>query len=166
VRKLNPDESDVWSRVAKTVRPLKAQDKTKGRQGDEPPPVLLDPIHSPRPASSRDLSLGDSLDGGWDRRLKAGSVEPDRTLDLHGMTLDAAWTAIDRLLESAWNRGDRLVLLVTGRERDPASGRGRIRGAVRNWLEASRHGPHIAAIRSAHRKHGGEGSLYIILRRH
>ena len=166
MRKLNPDESDVWKRIAKTVRPLKDQDKAAGRQGDDPPPVILDPIYSPRPASSRDLSLGETLDGGWDKRLKSGSVEPDRTLDLHGMTLDSAWTAIDRLLESAWNRRDRLVLLVTGRERDPASGRGRIRGAVRNWLEASRHGPHIAAIRSAHRKHGGEGSLYIILRRH
>jgi len=40
VRKLNPDEAGVWSRVAKTVRPLKAKDKAAGRQGDEPPPAL------------------------------------------------------------------------------------------------------------------------------
>ena len=31
----------------------------------------------------------------WERRLRAGSIEPDRTLDLHGMTMDSAWTAID-----------------------------------------------------------------------
>lgn len=166
MRKLNPEESDAWGRVAKTVRPLKAADKSAGKQGDEPPPVLIDPIYSPRPASPRALSIGDSLDGGWDRRLKEGRVEPDRTLDLHGMTLDAAWNAIDRQLERSWNNGDRLVLLVTGGERDTASGRGKIRGALRGWLEASRHASHIAAIRGAHRRHGGAGSVYVILRRH
>ena len=110
---------------------------------------------------------GTTLDGGWDRRLRSGAVEPDRILDLHGMNLDGAWRAIDRALELAISRGDRVLLLITGHHRPgtPPVERGRIRAAVHDWLEASRHAPNIAAVRGGHRRHGGGGSLYIILRR-
>ena len=111
--------------------------------------------------------MGATLDSGWDRRLRSGTVDPDRTLDLHGMNLDRAWQAIDSGLERAIARGERLVLLVTGHARpgDPPVQRGKIRAAVHDWLAASRHAPRIAAVRGAHRRHGGGGSLYIILRR-
>ncbi|MGH6658015.1 MAG: Smr/MutS family protein, partial [Sphingomicrobium sp.] len=168
MRKLNPDEAAPWARVAGSIRPLKPGDEQAGQREPEPLPRLLDPIHQSRPPSSRALGLGDSLDGGWERRLRGGAIEPDKAIDLHGLTLDQAWTAIDRALARAWTSGDRVVLLVTGRERPDSdqSGRGRIRAAVRDWLAASRHAPHIAAVRSAHRRHGGGGSLYIVLRRH
>src|SRR6478752_211120 len=108
-----------------------------------------------------------TLDGTWDKRLRSGSVEPDRTLDLHGLTLDAAWSAIDRGLDQAIARGDRVLLLITGHHRpgEPPVQRGKIRAAVHDWLAASRHAGRIAAVRGAHRRHGGGGSLYIILRR-
>jgi DNA-nicking Smr family endonuclease len=83
------------------------------------------------------------------------------------MNLDRAWSAIDRGLEKAINSGDRVLLLVTGHHRptDPPVQRGKIRAAVHDWLAASRHAGRIAAVRGAHRRHGGGGSLYIILRR-
>ncbi|MFL6860383.1 MAG: Smr/MutS family protein, partial [Sphingomicrobium sp.] len=111
--------------------------------------------------------LGTTLDSTWDKRLRSGSVEPDRVLDLHGMNLDSAWSAIDRGLEQAIARGERVVLLITGHHRpgEPPIQRGRIRAAVHDWLAASRHARDIAAVRRAHRRHGGGGSLYLILRR-
>jgi DNA-nicking Smr family endonuclease len=110
---------------------------------------------------------GTTLDASWDRRLRGGSVEPDRIVDLHGLTLDSAWRAIDRSLEQAIARGDRVLLLITGHQRsgEPPVRRGAIRAAVHDWLAASRHAADIAAIRGAHRRHGGGGSLYIVLRR-
>jgi DNA-nicking Smr family endonuclease len=83
------------------------------------------------------------------------------------MNLDSAWRAIDRALQQAINRGDRVVLLITGHHRpgEPPVARGRIRAAVHDWLAASRHASRIAAVRGAHRRHGGGGGLYIILRR-
>ena len=92
---------------------------------------------------------------------------PDRTLDLHGMSLDGAWTAIDRLLEDAVANGDRVLLLVTGHapKGAPPVQRGKIRAAIGDWLSASRHSARIASVRNAHPRHGGGGSLYIILRR-
>jgi DNA-nicking Smr family endonuclease len=108
-----------------------------------------------------------TLDGSWDKKLRSGSVEPDRILDLHEMTLDGAWAAIDLNLDRAIARGDRVVLLITGHHRrgEPPVQRGKIRAAVHDWLAASRHAHRIAAVRGAHRRHGGGGSLYIILRR-
>lgn len=115
----------------------------------------------PKPAT------GNTLDGGWDRRLKAGSINPDRVLDLHGHNLDSAYGAIDLALERAIAGGERVVLLITGHARagEPPVQRGRIRAAVHDWLAASRHAPRIAAVRAAHPRHGGGGGLYIILRR-
>jgi DNA-nicking Smr family endonuclease len=83
------------------------------------------------------------------------------------MSLDGAWRAIDRALDDAVARGDRLLLLITGHQRagEAPVRRGAIRAAVHDWLGASRHAGEIAAVRGAHRRHGGGGSLYIVLRR-
>jgi DNA-nicking Smr family endonuclease len=108
-----------------------------------------------------------TLDSTWDRKLRAGSVAPDRVLDLHGRNLDQAWRAIDDALENAIANEDRVLLLITGHARAgaPPVERGKIRAAVHDWLAASRHSGRIAAVRGAHNRHGGAGSLYIILRR-
>lgn len=83
------------------------------------------------------------------------------------MTLDGAWRAIDWALEQAISGGERVLLLITGHQRsgEPPIRRGAIRAAVHDWLDASRHAGDIAAVRGAHGRHGGGGSLYIILRR-
>lgn len=135
-------------------------------------------VAAPKPPAPRQLTPSKArpkqvpidqrtLDGSWDKRLRGGGIEPDRVLDLHGMNLDAAWAAIDRGLEQAIARGDRVMLLITGHHRpgEPPVQRGRIRAAVHDWLAASRHASEIAAVRGAHRRHGGGGSLYLILKR-
>ena len=170
MRPLSPEESALWARVAATIRPL-------SRNKKDPQPIELTPeqkairTYAARPAAppvaAQRRGPGTTLDGSWDRRLSGGNVEPDRVVDLHGMTLDAAWRAIDRALDPAIGRGDRLLLLITGHERSgkPPIRRGAIRAAVHDWLAASRHAGDIAAVRGAHRRHGGGGSLYIVLRR-
>jgi DNA-nicking Smr family endonuclease len=124
-------------------------------------------VAKPPAVAARPVVPGTTLDGGWDRRLRNGAVAPDRTVDLHGMSLDGAWRAIDRSLDQAIARGERLVLLITGHQRsgEPPIRRGAIRAAVHDWLAASRHAGQIAAVRAAHPRHGGGGSLYIVLRR-
>ena len=172
MRKLSPEEAALWAKVTATIRPLS---RDAGDQTDGQP--LVDPaspqgrVPAPRasvgPVPSRMAHHQATLDGGWDRRLRSGRVDPDRTLDLHGHSLDRAWEAIDRALERAIASGDRVLLLITGHERkgEPPLERGRIRAAVHDWLAVSRHSSRIAAVRGAHRRHGGGGSLYIILRR-
>lgn len=173
MRSLSPEEAALWSRVAESIRPLSRETMAQGPVEPatklvavrSPPAVAVRP---PAPSLGKRTPIGDrTLDGSWDKRLRNGSVEPDRVLDLHGMNLDTAWSAIDRGLEQAIRRGDRLLLLITGHHRpgEPPIKRGLIRAAVHDWLAASRHADDIAAVRGAHRRHGGGGSLYLVLRR-
>jgi DNA-nicking Smr family endonuclease len=111
----------------------------------------------------------DTLDASWDRRLSRGLVAPESSVDLHGHTLGTAYDRLDRGLEQALDRGDRVLLLITGKPPAPESERphrrGAIRAAVGDWLKASRFADRIAAVRAAHPRHGGSGALYIVLRR-
>lgn len=106
-----------------------------------------------------------NLDGHWDRRIAKGGVQPDVTIDLHGHTLASAYARLDMALGQAKAADMRLMLLITGKARAADSGRGAIRGAVADWLASSRHAGDIAAVRNAHPRHGGDGALYIVLRR-
>ena len=175
MRSLSPEEAALWEKVTATIRPLSRNpvdsDAPRISAPTAPAATARGRIPPPRPTQvdqKRTRNLQDAtLDGSWDRRLSSGRLEPDRVLDLHGHTLDWAWQAIDRTLERSIASGDRIVLLITGHERkgDPPLERGRIRAAVHDWLAASRHASRIAAVRAAHRRHGGGGSLYIILRK-
>ncbi len=178
MRKLSADELILWSRVAATIRPLSRESELGQKAPQLPAPAVATSssrvrgrVPAVRPAQaageSRRSFQSATLDGGWDRKLRDGKVQPDRTLDLHGHNLDQAWGSIDYALEQAIAAKERVLLFITGHERrgEPPIARGRIRAAVNDWLAASRHAPAIAAVRPAHPRHGGGGSLYIILRR-
>ncbi len=172
MRSLSAEEKELWDRVAATIRPLSREpaDSLSSAKQSNPRPKVPRAAAGPAPpqgARPRSSSPGGTLDSTWDRRLRGGKLEPDRVLDLHGLTLDQAWTAIDRALERAVASDERVLLLITGHARpgEPPVQRGKIRAAVHDWLAASRHAGAIIAVRGAHRRHGGGGSLYIILRR-
>jgi DNA-nicking Smr family endonuclease len=176
VRGLSPEEQALWAKVTETIRPLSREQLPEpGRQAEPSRPVPPPIAHRPKgPAPSRAAPfapprqrIANTLDSSWDRRLRSGDVQPDRVVDLHGHDLERAWQAIDRALEQALVNRERVLLLVTGHARPgaPPVQRGRIRAAVHDWLSASRHRERIAAVRGAHRRHGGGGSLYVILRR-
>ena len=175
MRKLSPDETELWAKVTATIRPLSRNPKDlPSSPPSEPAVTKFRPagrVPTPAPAivapKQAKILHGATLDGSWDRRLSSGRVQPDRTIDLHGHSLDRAWQAIDMGLDRASAAGDRVLLLITGHQRkgEAPLERGRIRAAVHDWLAASRHASRIAAVRGAHARHGGGGSLYIILRK-
>lgn len=185
-RGLTAEEAALWARLAASVTPLEprpsvghsllATHPTKAPVpvvGKKPKGRVPDPVVPLRPASVPPSSLaapGKGLDSQWERRLSRAAVEPDFTLDLHGHTLEQAHRRLDTGIMQAKACGARLVLLITGKPRPAdAADRGERRGAIRaktlDWLAAGPHGADIAAIRKAHRRHGGDGALYIILRR-
>jgi len=190
-RGLSVAEAALWRRVTATVRPLDPRRACPVKATAQSAPVE-DTVVRPPPRGERQrkpaaeaatpdkaqedrgrtppLSPDRGLDASWDRRLRNGLVAPDFTLDLHGHTLEQAHRRLDMGLDQARAMGARLVLLITGRPRPAeAADRGERRGAIRakvlDWLAAGPHAADIAAIRRAHRRHGGDGALYVVLRR-
>jgi len=162
LRPLSPEEKALWQRVVQSVRPFHAAAPEAEIAPTKTPKIQIRPT-APEPL--RKAEPGTTLDGSWDRRLSRGLVQPDRTVDLHGHSLATAYDLLDRRLEQAAATGDRVLLLITGKPRSGTERRGAIRAAVGDWLAASRHAGHIAAVRGAHPRHGGAGALYIVLRR-
>lgn len=195
-RDLAPEEAALWQKVIQSVTPLHARVAPRKPPLEPAAPPVFDPVPMPtpkpsvrrievptgklvpvrpaRPAITLSTPLPDTherrtLDGGWDRRLSRGLVAPESAIDLHGHNLHAAYDRLDAGLSHAIARGDRVLLLITGKPPRPESerphARGAIRAAVGDWLAASRHADRIAAVRQAHPRHGGAGALYIVLRR-
>ncbi len=177
-RGLSAEEAEAWEKVAATVEPMHARPVKKAITKPDPAPVLPKkillkpqrPAPQKAPAPKPAPNPPGNLDGQWDKRLKSGAIQPDFTLDLHGHGLDAAYNRLMSGVAQARAMGARTILLVTGKPRpvDPAdrgTKRGAIRAKVLDWLAASSHHSAIAAVRRAHIRHGGEGALYIVLRR-
>jgi DNA-nicking Smr family endonuclease len=183
VRRLAPEEAALWKRVVETVKPIKpakapavenvsvpSDGRHPGASGFKLNSVPRRRTELPETKiAAKAPSPSNTLDGSWDRRLSRGLVAPESSVDLHGHTLATAYDRLDRGLEQALARGDRVLLLVTGKppalESERPHSRGAIRAAVGDWLKASRFSDRIAAVRGAHPRHGGSGALYIILRR-
>jgi DNA-nicking Smr family endonuclease len=117
------------------------------------------------------------LDGNTSDRLRRGQLEPEARLDLHGLGEAAAHRALITFVKSAQARGLKLVLVVTGKGAknqapdapfDMERAR-RTRGVLRimtpRWLQERDMAVLVADVRTAHRRHGGEGALYIYLRK-
>ncbi|MGI8943293.1 MAG: Smr/MutS family protein [Qipengyuania sp.] len=181
-RGLSAEEQAAWEKLAATVEPLDSRtishpSPAQGGTAREEfpstarttPPMLRDGPRAGGPGAHHIVGDG-RLDGQWDRKLKAGTILPDFTLDLHGHGLDEAYRRLMSGLAQARAMGARTILLVTGKSRpvDPAdrgTSRGAIRAKVLDWLAASEHGAAISAVRKAHRQHGGDGALYLVLKR-
>lgn len=191
-RPLDHDEKTLWARVIATVKPVHTAKKTAVKKATiAPPPPAKMPSQAKRVAAhiaparetqfatksaaakavtakAAGASPTGNLDGHWNRRLSSGSVIPDVSVDLHDLGLSGAYSRLDGALEQAIAQRMRVVLLVTGRarnhDRHSGEGRGAIASVMRDWLAASRHGASIAAVRTAHPRHGGAGALYVILK--
>lgn len=113
------------------------------------------------------------VDGKTAERLRKGTIEPDARLDLHGLTESTAHRALVTFLRGAAARGARLTLIITGKGArtgtsdemlDPLP-QGVLKSAVPRWLQEPEFARFVADVRSAHRRHGGSGALYVYLRK-
>ena len=131
----------------------------------------------PKEKPAKPLSAGETgLDGRTSERLKRGALDPDARLDLHGMTEAQAHGRLLLFLREAQSRRLKLILLVTGKGARVAEdapfdmelqqrSRGVLKAAVPRWLQEREFAGLVASTQPAHKKHGGEGALYIYLRK-
>jgi DNA-nicking Smr family endonuclease len=110
------------------------------------------------------------------RRIASGGIEIDARLDLHGARQSEAHHRLKGFLLAAVAKGYAMVLVITGkggkREQRPASAydddhrdHGILRRSVPMWLAEPDMRALVVSYTTAHARHGGEGALYIQLRR-
>jgi len=103
-----------------------------------------------------------AVDAALHRRLTRGRDAIAARIDLHGLTHDAARAALTAFVGRAVENGWRAVLVITGKG---VSGDGVLRRRVPDWLAEAPIREHVAGVSEAHRRHGGEGALYVALKR-
>ncbi len=120
---------------------------------------------SPKPVYASAPAIG-AIDRREKRRLARGLEAIDRRIDLHGKTQSEAHAALLAFLHRAQAEGARFVLVITGKGGLAGSaGRGVLKRQVPLWLRQAEFRGYVLAAEDAHRAHGGEGALYIRLRR-
>jgi DNA-nicking Smr family endonuclease len=177
----------LWTAVKASVTPLKpAPDFDAVPFADRPlpmpvtghPPVFDKharwsgpSLPSYRPPGGKPRSEpGGPIEPNMRRRLMRGRIEIDATIDLHGMRQEEARLALSRFLPARAARGDRTLLVITGKglkktEDFRIFDRGVLRAMLPVWLSAPELAPFVAGWNAAAQGHGGEGAFYVRLRR-
>ena len=99
------------------------------------------------------------------RRLRRGALPIDARLDLHGMSVQQARSQLELFLRTMRSRGERCVLVIHGKGEHSPQGTGALRGEISAWLSQSAASEHVAAFATARGADGGEGAVYVLLRR-
>lgn len=172
---LDPDDLLLWERATADVAPLHRHRALRPpdppRPKPEPAPArrtVAPPAPPPKPP--RAPSASGPLEKHLRRRIDRGSEPIAARLDLHGMRQDEAHRALSAFVLAAHRRGDRVVLVITGKGAPGGSAasageRGVLRRAVPAWLRLPPCVDLVAGVEPAHRNHGGSGALYVQLRR-
>ena len=175
-RHLSEEERALWESVARQVKPLRKKPRlakhsatpTAESQATKPsatprPIVSVQPPKPSKPATPPLAPLGRREKS----RLSRGRSDIDARLDLHGMTQIRAHRALHGFLQRAHSEGLTFVLVITGKGKvgGGEAERGVLRRQVPRWLGLPEFRSLVVGFEEAHIGHGGEGALYVRIRR-
>ena len=168
VRDATPLRETVRSPLAKPAKPEPAEPPStkaaigeaattrRPAPGDDPSPQRARHSHALDPRRPIDMDRRS-----W-QRLKRGVMTVDARLDLHGLTQAEAHARLDRFLATQQARGARCLLVITGQGHRHG---GVLRKMTPRWLDTDPNRSRILAYAPAQLRHGGDGALYVLLRR-
>ena len=171
-RSVSSEERKLWRLVMRDTKPLDpsaAVDAPPSPEPNPPTPAEAAPARQrasptapppPKPA----LTPNAGLDRRTEDRLRRGRLSIQAKLDLHGLTQTEAHAALHGFVQRSQATGRRAVLIITGKGAVSAGG-GVLRRAVPRWLHDPPLRDLVLAVREAQPKDGGEGALYVLLRK-
>ena len=162
-RPLKPEERHIWGMVSATVHPLPGRGTPTPSQEaakTETAARIAPPKPAARPAKAREVL--DGIEPNRRHRIAKAREEIGARLDLHGLDQARARAVLEGFLTGAWNQGWRAVLVITGKG---VQGDGVLKRRAPEWLAAPHLAHIVAGISDAARHHGGEGALYVALKR-
>ena len=113
--------------------------------------------------------------GEINKDLKKGRIKIDRRLDLHGYTLLDAYEKFKDEVIKLYNKNKRCMLVITGKgvhlkrkestEENPKLFHGKIKKSIIDWIKEDQFKNYILTYQDAGFDHGGDGALFVYLRR-
>ena len=186
---LTGEDKSLWKLVADTTTPLSLErgkllhdemsrlmgetsPLTKENQQSSPPlsykalkklaPQAKSSAQNFRNQNHKKIQQNHPIEDKTVKNLTKGRVVIDSRIDLHGMTQDRARYALMDFLQMAQRSGDKIVLVITGKGND---GLGVLRTNVPRWLGLPEFSGLVNGFRTSQSLHGGEGALYVRLRK-
>ena len=177
-RRLSDDERVLWKGVTRSIAPLRKSlahepDGAEPATAPSPPkprarsaPAIAAPVAPPKRVAPPAPPLA-PLTRRTKKRIARGNHAIDGRLDLHGMTQAEAHDALFGFLRAKQARGSKVVLVITGKgaRGGDSGGRGVLNRTVPMWLRLPEFRSLILGFESAASDHGGEGALYVSLRK-
>lgn len=170
-RRLSQAEHELWTIVTASVRPFHAR---PAPPVEAAPAAAKEPPHKisavapnrdrPPPPSRPGVTPLVDIDHRTRVKIKRGRLDVDAKLDLHGMRQDEAQRALTAFLRRAQANGAKVAIVVTGKGLSREEG-GVLRRAVPMWLQSPHLRDVVVGFGEAARHHGGEGALYVRIRR-
>ncbi|NOZ41874.1 MAG: DNA mismatch repair protein MutS [Alphaproteobacteria bacterium] len=166
---LSENEKILWNRVTENIARLDSNRAATPlvRKSAYTVRITDPPYHHQTPsvmATEYSYSLKDA-DYNWHQKLRRGRVRPEGRIDLHGLTGDQAYSALCRYIETAYDRGKRLILVITGKGGAKPGARGVLKSRVPEWLSQPPLARLITSFHTARGEHGGGGALYVVVKR-
>lgn len=168
---LNDEEEALWSAFTRSIKPLRP-----GKAAPKPSAIKREAAklwqrptrHEPPPPPKSPPLM--PLERRLKQRVARGREAIEARIDLHGMTQRQAHEALLLFLRRAQADGKKIALVVTGKGSgkmapDGSGERGVLRRQVPLWLALPEFRSFVIGFDEAHVSHGGEGALYVRLRR-
>jgi DNA-nicking Smr family endonuclease len=177
-RMLSEEEHALWETVARQTKPLRKKPRgaktaleaekpaaAKAAHAEPSPSAKI--VRAPKPAPPPSPPPLAPLSRRERSHLSRGRKEIDARLDLHGMTQTRAHRVLQDFLRRAHADGLTFVLVITGKGKitGAESERGVLRRQVPQWLALPEFRTMVVGFEEAHIGHGGEGALYVRIRR-
>jgi DNA-nicking Smr family endonuclease len=173
LRRLSSEEARLWQRATADVQPIRGQvpaipDEPAVQAKHAVPPAVATP-RRPAPSSPVFSELAPGWAPGLDKRtvvrLRRGLVRPETQVDLHRCTQVEAHRLLETFLAASQAAGRRCVLVITGKGYGSQGDTGVLKTMVPRWLNEQPTRARVIAFSYAIPAHGGEGALYVLLRR-
>lgn len=173
------DDENLWDLVTQDVKPLHPSKKNVSKKEETPKAntsktTLKKSLKTkdPIPRTTAIIEKSREIDKNTKDKLIKGKLKIEGRIDLHGMRQEEAYRSLSGFIESSYNSGRRMVLVITGKgaqsvnpEHWMEDARGVLKRKFPTWMQQIPFKDIVLQYHHARPRDGGDGAFYVYLRK-